>query len=286
MNWQRNRRKHLFGNTLEELLAAIDRLRPDHLALTGDIVNLAADLEISGAAAWLQGFADPQSVSVVPGNHDAYVPGALRKIMRAWHPWIQGDDHQPEWRSPEQVFPYLRIRQNIALIGVSTATASPPFMATGYFGARQSRRLTEMLQRTGAMGLFRVIMIHHPPIRGATPNYKRMIGIGRFAKAVQSGGAELVVHGHTHLNSLYWLEGRDGPVPVVGIASASQSHGGTKPPSGFNLFSISGQKGAWHLLRERYALAADGKTFELAQTDTLTGEATLTRVVAVNPASA
>jgi hypothetical protein len=30
----------------------------------------------------------PDHVSVVPGNHDAYVPGALDKACRAWAPWM------------------------------------------------------------------------------------------------------------------------------------------------------------------------------------------------------
>ena len=81
-------------------------------------------------------------------------------------------------------------------------------------------------------------MIHHPPIRGATANHKRMIGIRRFAAVMREAGAELVLHGHTHLNTLYHLQGKNGQVPVVGIASASQGPGGHKPPASYNLFSI------------------------------------------------
>src|SRR3546814_13115176 len=77
-------------------------------------------------------------------------------------------------------------------------------------------------------GLFRVVLIHHPPIRGAAPAHKRMIGIRRFAAAISTSGAELVLHGHTHLNTIYWLKSRHGQVPVVGIASASQGPGGHK----------------------------------------------------------
>jgi 3',5'-cyclic AMP phosphodiesterase CpdA len=265
VNWQRNRRKQLFGNTLELLIEDIERLKPDHLALTGDIINLAADLEVEASKLWLESFADPRNVSVVPGNHDAYVPGALMHVLNAWRPYMIGDNHHPAWETADQIFPYLRVRDNVALIGVSTATASPPFMASGYFGRSQARRLANLLQETGERGLFRVIMIHHPPIRGATPNYKRMIGIRRFAAALSLGGAELVLHGHTHLNTLFWLDGRDGRVPVMGISSASQGHGGHKPAAGYNLFHIDGERGDWRLLRERFALARDDKTFEIVE---------------------
>lgn len=92
-------------------------------------------------------------------------------------------------------------------------------------------------------------MIHHPPIRGATSMHKRMIGIRRFAATISAGGAELVLHGHTHLNTLHWLKGHTGPVPVVGIASASQGPGGSKPVAAYNLFSVDGEPGDWRLTR-------------------------------------
>ncbi len=266
VNWQRNRKKHLFGGTLEMLLEHINSQSPDHLAITGDLVNLAARTEIDGAAAWLENLGNPQDISVVPGNHDAYVPGTLARALNAWKPFVLGDD-TPHAAKPE--FPYLRKRGPVAIIGVSTAIATPPFSANGHLGGRQARALATLLQQTKAAGLFRVIMIHHPPIRGATPNYKRMTGIRRFASVLKSCGAELVLHGHTHLNTLYHLPGTDGDVPVVGIASASQGPGGHKPPAGYNLFSISGEPGNWSLTRERYALHNDGEQIELALSEDL-----------------
>lgn len=265
VNWHRNRRKHLFGNTLELLIKDLYRRNPDHLAVTGDLVNLAADIEIDAAALWLKSLPHSYDVTVVPGNHDAYVPNAIEECIDKWAPWMSGDrpgegDHR---------FPFLRIRKNVALIGLSTATATPPFMASGYFGSNQARRLANLLKDTGDAGLFRVVMIHHPPVRGATANYKRMIGIRRFHAAVHLGGAELVLHGHTHLNTLYWIDGQDGfRVPVVGIASGSQGLGGSKPPAAYNLFHIGGEPGAWTLSRERYSLDADGG-FTLADTGAL-----------------
>ena len=76
VNWHRNRRKHLFGSTLDLLLDDIRSHKADHLAVTGDLVNLASGIEIRAAAAWLRELGDPAATSVVPGNHDAYVPGS------------------------------------------------------------------------------------------------------------------------------------------------------------------------------------------------------------------
>ncbi|AJD42011.1 metallophosphoesterase [Rhizobium gallicum] len=254
VNWHRHRRKHLFGGTLDLLLEDIRARQADHLAVTGDLVNLASGIEIRSAAAWLRALGEPAETSVVPGNHDAYVPGAYEKSMRAWYDYVRGDLAPAEWEEDKHIFPYLRVRGKVALVGCSTAVATPPFAASGFFSQRQARETVNMLRAAGEAGLFRVVMIHHPPIRGATAFYKRMIGIRRFAAVVSTGGAELVLHGHTHLNTLHWLRGQTGPVPVVGIASASQGPGGLKPRAAYNLFSIDGSPGAWELRGERFSL--------------------------------
>jgi 3',5'-cyclic AMP phosphodiesterase CpdA len=258
VNWHRNRRKHLFGGTLDLLLDDIRDKQPDHLAITGDLVNLASGIEIRAAASWLREFGDPANTSVVPGNHDAYVPGAYEKSMRAWYDNVHGDLAPAEWQEGKHIFPYLRVRGKVAIIGCSTAVATPPFAASGFFGERQARETVNMLRAAGEAGLFRVVMIHHPPIRGATSFHKRMIGIRRFAAVISTGGAELVLHGHTHLNTVHWLRGQTGPVPVVGIASGSQGPGGSKPPAAYNLFSIDGSPGAWSLKGERFSLSPSG----------------------------
>jgi 3',5'-cyclic AMP phosphodiesterase CpdA len=76
VNWHRNRRKHLFVNTLDLLLSDLRTREPDHLVITGDLVNLATGIETRLAAEWLETIGDPADTTVVPGNHDAYVRGA------------------------------------------------------------------------------------------------------------------------------------------------------------------------------------------------------------------
>lgn len=271
VNWHRNRRKRLFGGALELLLEEIEQLAPDHVAVTGDLINLATNAEIAAATAWLQAAGAPDELSLVPGNHDAYVPGAYEKICKAWRPWMTGDD-RPVSHSGDTLFPYLRIRGPVALIGVSTANATPPFMASGYFGRGQARRLVDHLRDAGERGLFRIVMIHHPPIRGATSWHKRMVGIRRFAAAMRTGGGELVIHGHTHLNTVHWLTTRhDRRLPVVGIASASQGHSSGKPSAALNLFEVEGRAGAWRCTRRLHRLDGSTTTIVAGPAETLMG---------------
>jgi len=73
LNWWRNR-VHLH---VPEALAASCRHqgeKPDHIALTGDLVNVALPEEFRRAADWLGAFDSPARITVIPGNHDVYVP--------------------------------------------------------------------------------------------------------------------------------------------------------------------------------------------------------------------
>jgi 3',5'-cyclic AMP phosphodiesterase CpdA len=265
VNWQRNRRRTMHDYVIDAIVKDLQAKSPDHLAVTGDLVNLALDGEIEMAKHWLETLGSPHDVSVVPGNHDAYVPGAFDKACRSWGAWMCGDGvHTPVDRN---AFPYLRVRGNVALIGVSTARATAPFMANGFFLEGQAERLGHVLKETAAKGLFRAIMIHHPPVRGAVPQHKRLFGIGRFHKVIGKFGAELVLHGHSHLPSLFRMGKRGGRVPVVGVAAAGQAPGSHHPAAQYNLLEIEGEPGRWHIHLTRRGLT--GPTTPLTDVQTL-----------------
>jgi 3',5'-cyclic AMP phosphodiesterase CpdA len=253
VNWHRNRRRFLHDDVIDAIIADMKAAGPDHIAVTGDLVNLALDIEIDMARQWLGLLGDPHDVSVVPGNHDAYVPGAFDKVCRAWGPWMTGDNCDPP--VDRRAFPYMRTRGEVALIGVSSARATAPFMATGFFREHQARRLAKLLDEAGRQGLFRVVMIHHPPLRGAVSPHKRLFGIQRFQNVVRWHGAELVLHGHSHLPSAGAIEGPGGrAVPVIGVSAAGQALGGLKPAAQFNLLEISGSPGEWRVKLMRRGL--------------------------------
>lgn len=245
INWQRNRSAALQDGVIDDLVADLKAHHPNHIAVTGDLVNLALDAEIEQSRRWLEALGAPADISVVPGNHDAYVAGALAKACKAWSGFMQGDNTDHPMRPGN--FPYLRLRGPVALIGVSSAHATAPFMASGFFSQKQAARLSRMLDETRKMGLFRVVMIHHPPVQGATSAHKRLFGIKLFQKTIRNHGAELVLHGHTHLPTTYRIQGRDGSVPVIGVAAAGQAPHGKRPAAQYNLFTIEGQPGAWRL---------------------------------------
>jgi 3',5'-cyclic AMP phosphodiesterase CpdA len=277
INWRSNRKGSMTGGTLDVLVADLKTQAPDHIAVTGDLVNLALDEELETAQRWLKTLGDPADVSVVPGNHDAYVPGALKKTRRLWAPWMRGDRETAANSAVE--FPYLRVRGDVALIGVSSARATAPFMATGDIRERQARKLGEILDETGERGLFRVIMIHHPPVRGAAPSHKRLLGIGLFQRTVYKHGAELVLHGHTHLATRYEINGPDWTIPVVCVPSASQGFGGNhRPPAAFNLFSIAKTNAGWSCQMIERGIVDEQRTIRTIREHNLKVGAALTPV--------
>jgi 3',5'-cyclic AMP phosphodiesterase CpdA len=257
INWKRNRARHMAGDTLERLVAAMQKKSPDHVAVTGDLTNLALDAEIDNAAAWLESLGEPADVSAIPGNHDAYVPGALARAVNAWRVNMTTD--LSGISLTKSGFPFLRKRGPAAIIGVNSAIATGPFMASGVFSQRQAKGLAQALDIARDESLFRIILIHHPPVRKATTAQKRLYGIRLFQSVIREHGAELVLHGHTHLPQRNEILGPERvAVPVIGVPAGGEEPGGKRPAAAFNLFEIDGRPGHWQCSLEEHSLA--GKT--------------------------
>jgi 3',5'-cyclic AMP phosphodiesterase CpdA len=235
VNWLRKRAAQhdmeLLGRLVDDLLAQ----RPDHVAMTGDIVNIGLHAEITLARQWLARLGHPEAVSFSPGNHDAYVPTSMPALTRAFAPWTTGDDGS-------SAFPFLRRRDGIALIGLSSGVPTAPFVASGRLGTEQCARMEELLRQTREEGLARVVLLHHPPHRGGARALRGLEDAAAFESIIARQGAELVLHGHNHRQSLHYLPGQQGSkIPVVGVASASARPGSHYPGAAYNLYRISRQ---------------------------------------------
>jgi 3',5'-cyclic AMP phosphodiesterase CpdA len=219
INWQRSRRAVHRTDVLEALTRDVLAQAPDHVAVTGDLVNIALTAEFTQARVWLSSLGSPRDVTLVPGNHDAYVHSALRQHRLLWGDYMREDD---SLATLDQVdFPFVRKRGPLALVGLSSAIPTAPFMATGRLGPIQLGRLADILAALGAEGLFRVVLIHHPPLSAPAHRFKWLIDAGELRAVLTQVGAELVIHGHDHVRSLVWLDGRDGRIPAMGVPSAS-----------------------------------------------------------------
>lgn len=236
-NWRRRRAGALTSETLDRLVDDMHAQAPDHIVVTGDLTNIALTEEFENARRWLETLGPLDCVTAIPGNHDAYVPGAHRRYRELWAPWMASDDMQHIGRA---LFPFMRTRGRLALIGVSSAVASAPFMATGRVGSEQTDRLAKLLAEVGAKGLFRVVLIHHPPKLVRRRDQWRKLTDGRRLRAmIHRAGAELVLHGHDHIRSITTIEGPGGLIPVVGVPSGSAPALGGPRAGGYALHEIT-----------------------------------------------
>jgi 3',5'-cyclic AMP phosphodiesterase CpdA len=252
INWRRKRHRIHRGDVLARIVADLTAQAPDHIAVTGDLVNISLPGEYPPALAWLASLGPPHGVTLVPGNHDIYVREAARLPQLHWSDYMRGDD------SAMTAFPFLRRRGPLALIGLSTAVPTAPFMATGRLGGGQLARLAETLDRCARKGLFRVVMIHHPPISTPARRLKRLVDGPDFCAVLARHGAELVIHGHDHARSLIELKGPRGTIPVVGVPSASEAPPGEHDRAGYNLYVVEGEAAAWRCEAISRGLSAAG----------------------------
>lgn len=236
LNWTRNRHKYQRRDVLDALVADLQAQQPDHIAVSGDLVNLALEAEFAPARAWLESVGAPDRVTVVPGNHDAYVRATQHRFVEVLQNYLDG--------APEgHPFPFLRRRGPLALIGVSSAVPTAPLMATGWLGPTQLDALDRLLAKLSAEQVFRVLLIHHP-LRSDS-RAKRLTDSEQLLALLQRHGVELVLHGHDHVHSTIWVDGPKGTIPAVGVPSASALAHGRYPAAAYNLFSIARDGDAW-----------------------------------------
>jgi 3',5'-cyclic AMP phosphodiesterase CpdA len=237
LNWLRKRRLIHRPEALAALVSDLKLRAPNHTVVTGDLINLSLSNEFAPARAWLDRLGQPSNVTIVPGNHDTYVRAAALFAARHWADYMQGD--------AGEMFPFVRRRGPLALIGLSSSLPTLPLAATGKLVGDQLARLGDILSAMADERLFRVVLIHHPPILGAN-YFRRLSDAAKLREVLLRSGAELILHGHHHEASVTWLEGpRARKIPVVGVPSASGAPGRHEDPAGYNLYEIEGAPGDW-----------------------------------------
>jgi 3',5'-cyclic AMP phosphodiesterase CpdA len=227
--WRRKRHSHT-REALDCITAHIRAAAPDHMAVTGDLVNFSLPEEFAAARTWLGTLGDPATVTVSPGNHDALSSRGAPAGFAPWRPWL-GDEGDG--------FPYLRIRRDVAILNLSSAVPTAPLLAQGQLGRGQIEAARERLSSTGARGLFRVVLLHHPPQAHGVSDRKALTDAAMLRDMLAETGAELILHGHAHRAMLGTVAGPSGPIPVLGAPSASTPPGAPGEPGRWNEIAIS-----------------------------------------------
>ena len=238
LNWQRKRGAVHRTDVLDAIVRDLKARAYDHLAVTGDLINIALAAEFAPARAWLESLGAPTTSRSCPATMTPMCARPRGKRSAIGAPIcavMRGES-----------FPFVRRRGPVALIGLSSALPTPPFMATGQLGVRP----------IGEVGILaRCARARRPVSRRAHPSsagqqvvgatIKRLTDARGLRAVLRKHGAELLIHGHDHVRSLVWLDGPKTPIPALGVPSASAIANGKDEPAAYHLFEIDGKAGAW-----------------------------------------
>ena len=268
MNWHRGRKHVHRGDVADLLVADMMAAHPDHIAVTGDLCNIGLPNEYAAALQWLESVGPPDGVTVVPGNHDIYTRIGSHPGVRLWGDYMASDEFGralPGSGVTPLGFPTVRKVGSVALVGVNSAVETRPFVAAGRIGHAQLEALESLLGELARTDLARVVLIHHPPLPGLAPDARALKDAKELAEVLHRTGAELVLHGHNHRDTLNWGEGPAGKIPVVGIASGSAGRRHKDEPlARYNLVRVRRVDEGWAIeLTGRGLVALGGGVVEL-----------------------
>lgn len=258
LSWTVRRRREHRVEVLLALAQAVRTMAVDQVAVTGDLTQLSLPAEFEQARHHLQALGRPENVFVVPGNHDALVPLPWDDGYARWADYLAADSAGTDQPG---LFPTLRIRSPVALIGLSTAHPTRALSAAGSIGTAQLARCARILSETARQGLYRILLIHHPPFPNAVSRHKRLTDLERFYPLIRQHGAELIIHGHSHRRSRADLPGPAAPVPVLGISSASAASRDPLQQAAFRVFRIARSAAGWSATYQDHAYNHNAREF-------------------------
>lgn len=211
LSWKK-RRLTLQKKNLDLVIQDMQANHPDLVLISGDLTNLALPEEFKQAADWLHQLAFP-NIRVVPGNHDCLVQTQWHDTHAYWTPWTKAYSKDD--------YPIITKTDTTAIIGISTAVPTLPFFASGYIDQNQLERIKEALHKAKEERLFRIVMLHHPPVSGITKERKALRNRNKLKEILLKEGVEMILYGHTHKTITQKFLHTN--IPMLGIASASSN---------------------------------------------------------------
>jgi 3',5'-cyclic AMP phosphodiesterase CpdA len=242
---------------LEPLRGCIEDLRPDLIAVSGDLTQRARDEQFAAARDFLDSLPQPQLV--VPGNHD--VP-LYNVVKRFWAPFDGYRRHISPELEPQ------RIDAELAVVGVNTARSLT--FKGGRINHEQVARVRALLCDLEDR-VTKVVVTHHP---FDVPEHIDEDGhlVGRAAMAAEGlarCGVDILLAGHLHTShiahavSRYTVAGFSALIVQAGTATSTRARG---EPNSFNVLRVEHP----HLQIEQYAW--DGRVQRFAAAKSLAFE--------------
>jgi 3',5'-cyclic AMP phosphodiesterase CpdA len=216
----------------------------DHLVVTGDITNLALESEFVEARALLDQVARRIEVTVVPGNHDIYLPSLLhrRRFPHHFAHFLRSDLPELSLDLPAGRYPCVKLRGPVAIIALSSGVPRPPFVSAGFLGPEQLAAFEAVLAHPEVTRRTPVILIHHPPVDRRSRLAVRLDGLvdgAAFRRSLGALARGLVLFGHLHRRVRWRLPTAAGALDVLGVSGAALDHPDRSVRAGLNHYGIS-----------------------------------------------
>jgi 3',5'-cyclic AMP phosphodiesterase CpdA len=223
----------------------VARLDVEHVIVTGDLTNLALEVEYELVRDLFERdlHLDPSRVTVVPGNHDLYTRGALvsRRFERYLGPFLKSDLPELGVDVGGARFPVVKLRGEVAIVALSSAVPRPPFVAAGELGDAQLAALARVLAHPEVARRTVVVALHHPAVYEGSRMKTYVEGL-RDAPALLAQlrplGGGLLLHGHLHRRIQCTVPTDDGQLLQIGATSASLHHDAPDRMAGFNVYDV------------------------------------------------
>lgn len=211
LSWKK-RRLSLQKKNLDRVIHDINAHHPDLVLISGDLTNLALPEEFKQAAEWLHQLPFP-NIRVVPGNHDCLVQTQWHNTHAYWTPWTKAYSKDD--------YPTITKTDTTAIIGISTSVPTAPFFASGYINKEQLEHIKETLRKAKEEKLFRIVMLHHPPVSKLMHERKALRNRKALQEIFDEVGVEMILYGHTHKTITKKIPHTN--IPMLGISSASSN---------------------------------------------------------------
>jgi 3',5'-cyclic AMP phosphodiesterase CpdA len=266
LSWRLHRGRTSSSRILSAIIDFMPGLDWDQVVITGDLTHMGLPLEYRQARCFLERIGPPGDVFVIPGNHDAMMPPASETFFDVWGGYMASGRTPSRFSGPDG-YPVVRLRKDVALIGLSSACPTPPFSAAGRLGQIQCRRLASILELTGRKRFFRVLLVHHPPMRNQVKPRKALRDAAMLRAIIAQHGAELVLHGHTHHHSYHQLPGPVAPVPVLGLPASTAYHASWAKRACLRRYTLRPQDDGWQIEVHDHRLPSHGRMRPVAGND-------------------
>jgi len=234
---------------LDPLLTVVREVKPDLIAISGDLTQRARSYQFQQARSFLDALPQPQIV--VPGNHDIPLHNLFARFLEPLTKYKRyiTEDLQPSYQDEE-----------VVIVGVNTARSL--VFKGGRINETQVSRLRDKFCSFGE-DVVKVVVTHHPFDLPEGHNERDLVGRAKMAMTgLAECGADLFLAGHLHISHTghtkrYNIHGHSALVVQAGTATSTRERGEV---NSFNVLriaypAITVEKFAWNASTTSFAVS-------------------------------